>query len=146
MREAATFRLWAQRLGVTCALLASGPLLAATLDPGLPPYEPLPASVRPGAPYVRPDGTVHIVLGNRGMGVAIERLDALFSQTHPGVKFSVRYNEKGNTLPIAALMHGKSLFCPLAREINDAENAAYAQVVGGPPVIVNIAHGTLTAP
>src|SRR5206468_11766291 len=120
----------------------SAALHAATVDPALPAYEPLPASVPPGASYVRPDGTVHIVLGNRGMGVAIERLDELFSQTHPGVRFSVRYNEKGNTLAIAALMHGTTFFCPLAREINDAENAAYAQVVGIPPVVVNIAHGT----
>src|ERR1700737_1506271 len=93
----------------------------AALDPRLPAYQPLPVSPPAGARYVRPDGSVHIVLGNRGIGVAIEGFNALFARTHPGTRFSVEYNKEGNTLNMAALVHGVTLVCPLARDINWAE-------------------------
>ena len=118
---------------------------AATLDPGLPAYEPQAAAPPVGAPYVRADGTVHIVLGNRGIGVAIEGFNALFARTHPGARFSVEYNKEGNTLNMAALVHGVSMVCPLAREINDLELRMYEEIVGGEPLVVNFAHGTLSS-
>jgi phosphate transport system substrate-binding protein len=126
---------------------AAGMALAqgATLDPRLPAYQPRPAAVPAGARYVRADGTVHIVLGNRGIGVVVEGFNALFARTHPGTRFSVEYNKEGNTLNMAALIHGVTLVCPLARDINAAEKKAYAEWVGGEPLVVNIAHGTLTS-
>lgn len=118
---------------------------AATLDAGLPPYEPQPASPPREARYVDADGSVRIVLGNRGIGAVIEGFNALFARTHPGTKFRVEYNKLGNTLNMAALVHGVTLVCPLARDINDAERKTYAELVGGEPFVVNIAHGTLTS-
>jgi phosphate transport system substrate-binding protein len=118
---------------------------AATLDPRLPAYEPLPAQPPSGAGYVRSDGAIQIILGNRGIGVAIEGFNSLFARTHPGTRFSVEYNKEGNTLDMAALLHGVTLVCPLARDINGAEKRAYALWVGAEPVVVNIAHGTLTS-
>jgi phosphate transport system substrate-binding protein len=129
-------------LALACLALGAS---AAALDPRLADYEPLPATPPAGARYVRPDGTVHIVLGNRGIGVAIEGFNALFAKTHPGTRFSVEYNKEGNTLNMAALVHGVTLLCPLARDINAAEKRTYAEWVGGEPQVVNIAHGTLTS-
>ena len=129
-----------------CALAAAVGAAAAALDPALPPYEPLPAAPPANASYVLPDGAVRIVLGNRGIGVVIEGFNALFARTHPGTRFRVVYNKEGNTLNMAALVHGVTLVCPLARDINGPEQQTYAQVVGGEPRVVNIAHGTLTSP
>src|ERR1700682_3885907 len=133
------------RLAVLAFTLAACAASAAAVDPELAPYEPLPVVPPPGARYVRPDGSVHIVLGNRGIGVVVEGFNALFERTHPGTRFSVEYNKEGNTLNMAALIHGVTLVCPLARDINAAEKKAYAEWVGGEPLVVNIAHGTLTS-
>jgi phosphate transport system substrate-binding protein len=131
---------------VALAFAASaGRISGAALDPQLPAYQPLPVSPPAGARYVRPDGSVHIVLGNRGIGVAIEGFNALFVRTHPGTRFRVEYNKEGNTLNMAALVHGVTLVCPLARDINWAERRLYEEIVGGEPLVVNIAHGTLTS-
>src|SRR5260221_6375486 len=133
------------RLAALALTLAACAVSAAAVDPNLPPYEPLPVAPPAGARYVRPDGSVHIVLGNRGIGVVIEGFNALFARTHPGTRFSVEYNKEGNTLNMAALVPGTTLFCPLARAINDSERRTYAQVGGGEPLVVDIAHGTLTS-
>lgn len=116
----------------------------AAADVALPAYMPQTVAPPADAGYVRADGSIHIVLGNRGMGVVIEGWNALFEQTHPGTHFSVVYNKQGNTLNMAALVHGISMVCPLAREINGQEQALYEAVVGGPPLVVEVAHGTLT--
>ncbi len=133
------------RIAAFALAAAAGGAPAATLDPRLPAYEPLPAAVPAGARYASADGTVHIVLGNRGIGATIEGFNALFARTHPGTRFATEYNKEGNTLNIAALMHGVTLLCPLARDINAAEKRAYADWVGAEPFVVNIAHGTLTS-
>jgi phosphate transport system substrate-binding protein len=127
------------------AAIAAAFSSAATLDSRLPAYEPRPVSPPAGARYLRSDGTVQIVLGNRGIGVVVEGFNALFARTHPGTRFAVEYNKEGNTLDMAALVHGVTLVCPLARDINAAERTTYAQLVGGEPLVVNIAHGTLTS-
>ena len=41
------------------------------------------------AGYVRPDGAIRIVCGNRGMGRILEDFGDLFSRTHPGVRFAI---------------------------------------------------------
>src|ERR1700682_3121353 len=116
------------RLAVLAFTLAACAASAAAVDPELAPYQPLPVSPPAGARYVRPDGSVHIVLGNRGIGVAIEGFNALFARTHPGTRFSVEYNKEGNTLNMAALVHGVTLVCPLARDINWAERRLYGEI------------------
>jgi phosphate transport system substrate-binding protein len=118
---------------------------AATLDPALPRYEPRPVAPPPDAGYVLPDGAVHIVSGNRGMGVVLEGFNALFSRTHPGVRFRVDYNREGNTVNIAPLTFGITMVCPLGRETNWYEQVTYRNIVGTDPVTIKIAHGTLTS-
>jgi phosphate transport system substrate-binding protein len=118
----------------------------ATLDPGLKDYVPRPAAPPPGAKYVLPDGTIRIVSANRGIGVVIEGFNALFAKTHPGTRFRVEYNAGGNALDMASLAHGVTAVCPLGRDINWLEETTYERLVGGPPLQLKIAHGTLTSP
>ncbi len=126
--------------------LAGSPCAGATVDPALPDYVPRPVSPPQGAGYVLPDGVIRIVSANRGIGVVIKGFNALFAQTHPGVRFRVDYNVGGNALNLAALAYGVTMVCPLARDVNRLEHATYANVVGGPPLELRIAHGTLTSP
>lgn len=120
--------------------------MAATLDPRLPAYEPSPVAPPACAGYVLPDGTVRIVSGNRGIGAVLEGFNALFSRTHPGTRFRVDYNREGNSVNMAALTHGITLVGPMGREANGLEKDMYRNVVGGDPLYVSIAHGTLTSP
>jgi phosphate transport system substrate-binding protein len=136
---AATARL-AAAVAFTMAAAA-----AATLDPRLPAYDPQPATPPKDAGYLLPDGTVHIVSGNRGIGVALEGFNALFARTHPGAKFRIDYNREGNSVNIAALAHGITLVGPLGRETNWLEQTSYRNIVGGEPLTIKIAHGTPVA-
>src|SRR6202521_785802 len=134
------------RLGAAIALTVGTAAPAATLDPRLPAYEPQPATPPKDAGYLLPDGTVHIISGNRGIGVALEGFNALFARTHPGTKFRIDYNREGNSVNIAALAHGITLVGPLGRETNWLEQAIYRNIVGGEPLTIRIAHGTLISP
>ena len=111
------------RLATTFALTVSFAAAAATLDPRLPAYEPLPATPPKGAGYLLPDGTVHIISGNRGIGVVLEGFNALFARTHPGAKFRIDYNREGNSVNMAALAHGITMVGALGRETNWLEQA-----------------------
>ena len=134
------------RLATTFALTVSFAAAAATLDPRLPAYEPLPATPPKGAGYLLPDGTVHIISGNRGIGIVLEGFNALFARTHPGAKFRIDYNREGNSVNMAALAHGITMVGALGRETNWLEQATYRNIVGGEPFTIKIAHGTLTSP
>lgn len=137
---------------MACTLIAGAALAlmammtsAATLDPQLPTYDPQSVSPPADATYVLADGTVHIISGNRGIGVVLEGFNALFSRTHPGVRFRVDYNREGNSVNIAALTYGTTIFCPLGRETNWYEQVTYRSIVGADPLTIKIAHGTLTS-
>jgi phosphate transport system substrate-binding protein len=142
-RSAKTLARW---IAVVALCLCSIPSWAAALDPGLKDYSPRQVTPPPGAKYVLPDGTIRIVSANRGIGVVIEGFNALFAKTHPGTRFRVDYNVGGNALDMAALTHGVTLVCPLGRDVNWLEKTTYERVVGGPPLLLKIAHGTLTSP
>jgi phosphate transport system substrate-binding protein len=135
-----------RRLAAAIALTVGTAAAAATLDQRLPAYEPRPATPPQGAGYVLPDGTVHIISGNRGIGTVLEGFNALFARTHPATKFRIDYNREGNSVNIAALAHGITMVAPLGRETNWLEQATYRNIVGGEPVAIKIAHGTLTSP
>src|SRR6202790_4964760 len=118
------------RVAAAIAFAVGTAAAAATLDPGLPAYEPLPATPPKDAGYLLPDGTVHIISGNRGIGVALEGFNALFTRTHPGTKFRIGYNREGNSVNIAALTFGLTLVCPMGREANWLEQTTYRHIVG----------------
>jgi phosphate transport system substrate-binding protein len=134
------------RLAAAIAFTMGTAAAAATLDPRLPGYDPQPAMPPKDAGYLLPDGTVHIVSGNRGIGVVLEGFNALFARTHPGTKFRIDYNREGNSVNMAALAHGITLVGPLGRETNWLEQASYRNIVASEPLTIKIAHGTLTSP
>src|SRR3984893_12141343 len=131
------------RVAAAIAFAVGTAAAAATLDPRLPAYEPQPATPPKNAGYLLPDGTVHIISGNRGIGVVLEGFNALFARTHPGTKFRIDYNREGNSVNIAALAHGITLVGPLGRETNWLAQAIYRNLVGGEPLTIRIAHGKL---
>jgi phosphate transport system substrate-binding protein len=143
-----TDRVRARRGAMLAVLLALArpDAIAAALDPALADYVPRPVKVPADRRFVLADGTIRIVAGNRGMGVVVEGFNRLFEVTHPGVRFKVEYNVGGNTVNIAALVHDTTLFSPLGRDMNAFERASYASIVGGAPLEIRIAHGTLTSP
>ncbi len=102
---------------VACCSIAGGALPAhAQQDEGsrLRHYisQPVP-SPPPDSTYLLPDKTVYI-LANDLVGPYLERLDALFTRTHPNIRITL--NPLGSEPAIAALTAGKSAFAPLGRE------------------------------
>ena len=103
-------------------------------------YHPLPALPPKDAGYVLPDGTIRIV-GFDDMADVISRLNALFTQTHPGTRFSyVKSNSYG---ALYSLMWDSTAFAPMA--IDYQSNLIYTDIVHGPSFAIRVAHGSLTA-
>src|SRR5579872_3548028 len=74
-------------------------------------YHPLPAMPPKDAGYVLADGSIRIV-GFDDMEGMIGRLNALFTQSHPGTKFSyVKSNSYG---ALYSLMWDSTAFAPMA--------------------------------
>jgi phosphate transport system substrate-binding protein len=93
-----------------------------------------------GAGYVLPDGTVQIVGWDDLAGV-IERLDSLFIQSHPGVKFKFI---PGNTMaPQHSLIFDETIFAPIGMEFSSNLGSAYRGLVHGDPFGIRVAHGSL---
>src|SRR5260370_23988236 len=90
--------------GVVSAAAASGASEGPPVDPNLPAYQPKTAGVAPprGAAYVLHDGSIRIE-GAEHADFILDRLDALFAKTHPGVSFTL--NLKGTGTGIPALTH-----------------------------------------
>lgn len=128
---------------ICSALLAccSCALRVADAEDALPKEEFAPQQVAPrgGAKYVLPDGTIKIVVYS-GMAGAVEALDALFVQSHPGVKFKVLQGD--NYSAMASLTFDITAFAPMGSEftrIGLGDNLKIAPE----PVGFRIAHGSL---
>lgn len=103
-------------------------------------YRPQPVSPPKDAGYVLPDGTIRIV-GFGDMEGMISRLNALFTQTHPGTKFTyVKSNSFG---ALYSLMWDSTAFAPMA--IDYQSNLIYTDIVHGPSFSIRVAHASLTA-
>ena len=103
-------------------------------------YNPQPASPPKDAGYVLPDGTIRLV-GFDDMEGIISRLNALFTQTHPGTKFTyVKSNSYG---ALYSLMWDSTAFAPMA--IDYQSNLIYTDIVHGPSFSIRVAHASLTA-
>ena len=103
-------------------------------------YHALPASPPKDAGYVLPGGIIRIV-GFDDMEDMISRLNALFTQTHPGTKFQyVKSNSYG---ALYSLMWDSTAFAPMA--IDYQSNLIYTDIVHGPSFAIRVAHGSLTA-
>lgn len=118
-------------------LLAAGVLLCAghsgaatsapAPDASAAPYVPQAVTVTASQPYVLRDGSVAIV-GNDGLEDVIQSLNALFTKTHPAVRFSLRM--EGSSAGMPALTAGASAFAPLTRDMWPGDRSAFRQVFG----------------
>ena len=124
---------------LVCSLVAT---VAAQqpVDPGLPPYVPRPAAPPSSAGYLLPDGSVAIV-GYNDMNEILARLNAIFIQSHPGVKFKMQL--RGTATAAPALTLGVSAFAPMGAEFSWMELAAYRSFVGADPTPIRVAHCSL---
>ncbi len=106
----------------------------------LPSYEPISVKPPTNAGYVLPDGSVQIIC-SRGLGGVIERLDRLFTQAHPGVRFTVRLGN--DTSALSALTFGATAFAPMAAEATASGLYGHVKLVGVEPLALRVAHGSL---
>jgi phosphate transport system substrate-binding protein len=112
---------------------------AEQADTPLPSYHPQPAVPPKDAGYVMPDGTIRIV-GFDDMEGMILKLNALFTESHPGTKFSyVKANSYG---ALYSLMWDSTVFAPMALEYQS--NLIYTDIVHGPSFAVRVAHASMT--
>ncbi len=123
---------------VACAALPGKAADAArSFDPALPGYVPHAVKVDPSASYLGADGAVRIG-GAEHVHHIVERFNALFVRTHPGVRFS---NEgKGTSSAVPMLMFGRTLFAAMGRAINPIEQVPYRKIVGEDPLEIRVAY------
>jgi phosphate transport system substrate-binding protein len=91
-----------------------------------------------GAGYVLPDGTVRIV-GSAATEGIIARLNELFAQTHPGLRF--KYEGADNNGAMDALIFDATPFAPVGNVYGGS--IAYSDIVKATPFSIRVAHGSL---
>jgi phosphate transport system substrate-binding protein len=91
-----------------------------------------------GAGYVLPDGTIRIV-GAASLEGVVGKLDALFVQSHPGLRFA--YQKADNNGAIDALIFDATPFAPLSTVYGGG--IAYSDIVKATPFAIRVAHGSL---
>ena len=75
------------------------------IDPDLLHYVPRQVTPPEHAGYILPDGSIAII-GYNDMDGIFANLNALFTKTHPGSKFTTRLNGTATALPIALARRG----------------------------------------
>ena len=109
-----------------------------TPDPSLRSYQPQPAAPPKDAGYVLPDGSIRIV-GLDDMEGMVLKLNALYTQSHPGTKFTY---VKGNSYgALYSLMWDSTAFAPMALDYQS--NLIYTDIVHGPSFEIRVAHASL---
>ena len=117
------------RIGLIASLLGSA-LVYASAQVVVAPAK--------GAGYALPDGTVRIV-GSAAMEGIVDKLDALFTQSHPGVRF--KYERADDNGAIAALIFDATPFAPVSTIYSGG--IAYSDIVKAAPFAVRISHASL---
>jgi phosphate transport system substrate-binding protein len=93
----------------------------------LPHYVVHKQSVPKSAEYVLPDGSIYIA-GNDLVAPLLERVNAIFSATHPGFKFRTDLISSG--VAVAGVSSGKSAFGPTGRDVTPFEKEAFSSRYG----------------
>jgi phosphate transport system substrate-binding protein len=124
---------------LACALpLLAGAVLAAPApEQEMPEYQAQSVSLPPHASYLDEQGAIRIG-GAEHAQFVIDRFNALFAGSHPGVRFSGHV--KGTTATMPLLTYGRMLYGPMGRSANEAELEAYEKAVGAAPLEIRIAH------
>ena len=87
------------------------------------------------APYVLPDGSIHIV-GDKTMEPLITRWNDLFTRTHPGIRFTLLL---GNPpVGIDGIVARVSLFAPVAHDAWESEIDPFKRLYGYRPRDVRV--------
>jgi phosphate transport system substrate-binding protein len=98
-------------------------------------YEPQQISLPGNAPYLRPDGSIYIV-GDDTMEPLLKRLNELFVQTHPGIRFTLML--RSQPTGIDGIQAGVSLFAPVAHDAWETEIEPFKRLTGYRPLDVRI--------
>lgn len=98
-------------------------------------YEPQQITVPGNAPYLLPDGSIYIV-GDDTMEPLLKRLNELFVQTHPGIRFSMLLRSPPTGLD--GIQAGVSLFAPVAHDAWETEIEPFKRLTGYRPLDVRI--------
>lgn len=100
-------------------------------------YVPRPVTVSADAPWVTREGAVAIV-GNDGLEDVMRQFNALFTQSHPDVKFSMRM--EGSSTGMPALAADATAFAPLTRDMWPGDRAAFRQLHGYDATAIRIGY------
>lgn len=123
----------------TAATVPAAPWVAMSVDPKIAAYRPQPVGLASDAPFRTRDGAVGLGGANHTAFI-VERFNALFTQTHPAIRFAS--NDKGTTSAIPLLSTGTILFAPVGRGINPGERRAFREAVGAEPIEIRVAHAS----
>jgi len=83
------------------------------------------------AEYILPDGTIYIA-GNDLIEPLLEKINAVFAESHPGFKFKMDLISSG--IAVAGVTSGKSAFGPTARDVSRVEKQAFISRFGYEPL------------
>jgi len=122
--------------------MADGPRL---VDPSIPSYHPRPLPQPHDRCYIMRDGTIRI-LGFDDMAGMVARWDAMFTKTHPRIRFTPIL--KGNGTAIPGITYDTAAFAPEGGGATELELLPYEKIYGSKkdPVaalIIRVAHGSL---
>lgn len=127
-----------QRLHAALMFASVLPLLAAQPAHAAPAaYQPRPVEIPKDASYVLPDGSIYIV-GVEGMEDILKQFNALFTKTHPGIRFTMLLT--GSASGIGGLTAGVSALAPMGREAWPTDIAGFREMYGHEPFDVRIGH------
>ena len=127
-------------LGSILALAAS-PAMAGDCLRGFPRYRPAVLDAPRETAYRTPDGRIRIV-GYNDMAEMFTPLAELFTRRHPDLRFELVLN--GTRTGPPALTDGSSLIAPMGAEWSDDDLAAYRARYGSDPVMIRVAHDSLS--
>lgn len=125
---------------LTAIFLALAAALPATAQQ---PYAPRPVEVPKDAHYRLADGSVYIV-GNDGMEDLLNKFNALFTQTHPGIKFTMLLH--GSSTGIGGLTAGVSALAPMGRDAWPTDLSGFREAFGYEPFAVRIGYDGYARP
>lgn len=133
-------------LAISAVVSAQNNIRSRPLDPSLPEYHAQPVSQPEHRGYIMPDGSIRIV-GFDDMNGMVGRWDALFTKTHPDIRFTPIL--KGNGTAIPAITYDMTLFAPEGGGATLLELLPYEKIYGSKkdPVgalIIRVAHGSVT--
>ena len=117
--------------------------LAAVLLATAQSYAPRTVEVPKDAPYRLADGSVYIV-GNDGMEDLLNKFNERFTQTHPGIKFTMLLH--GSSTGIGGLTAGVSAFAPMGRDAWPTDIGGFREAFGYEPLGVRIGYDGYARP